>query len=43
MICAGVVETKIVGASRGAIARPGICFFTSAKLASSGSAANDAG
>src|SRR5262249_9807266 len=43
MIAAGVVDTKIVGASFGAMARPGICFFTAAKLASAGSAANAGG
>ena len=37
MIAAGVVDTKIVGAVAGVNARPGICFFTSAKFASSGS------
>src|SRR5215831_9518787 len=43
MIAAGVVDTKIVGASFGAMARPGICFLTAPKLASSGSAKNAAG
>src|SRR6516162_8637223 len=43
MIAAGVAATKIVGASFGAMDRPGICFFTDAKLASAGSAKNAAG
>src|SRR5215472_6876355 len=43
MIAAGCVETKTVGASRAVILRLGICFFTSAKLASAGRAANDGG
>src|SRR5262245_62269414 len=43
MITAGVVDTKIVGASLGVKARPGTCFFTAEKLASSGSAKNAAG
>src|SRR4051794_36748182 len=43
MMAAGVVDTKIVGAVAAVYARPGICFFTSAKLRSSGNAANDAG
>ncbi len=37
MIAAGVVDTKIVGASSAVNVRPGTCFFTLAKLASSGS------
>src|SRR5262245_25522893 len=43
MMAAGVVDTKIVGASFGVMDRPGICFFTDAKLASLGSAEKDAG
>src|SRR5215467_11048107 len=43
IIAAGFVETKTVGASRAVILLPGICFFTSAKLASAGKAANDGG
>src|SRR5258708_7823011 len=43
MISAGRVETKIVGTSFAATVRPGICFFTSAKLASPGSAENAGG
>src|SRR4030095_12817523 len=40
MISAGTVDTKTAGMSRAAIARPGICFFTSAKFASDGSPEN---
>src|SRR5512141_991154 len=43
MISAGSVATKTSGASRAAMGRPGICFFTSAKFASFGSDANAAG
>src|SRR5262249_45650542 len=43
MMAAGVVDTKIVGASLGATDRPGICAFTDAKLASAGSVKNAAG
>ena len=43
MIAAGTVDTKIVGASLTASLRPGICFLTSAKFASAGSAANAGG
>src|SRR5262245_19771526 len=38
MMAAGVVETKIAGASFGEMERPGICCFTGAKLESFGSA-----
>src|SRR5262245_1262548 len=43
MMAAGVVDSKIVGTSFGVMDRPGICFFTAAKLASAGKAENEAG
>src|SRR5262245_59302234 len=43
MIAAGVVDTKIFGVSRNPNLRPGICFLTSAKFASTGSAEKEDG